>query len=392
MATESRPIRLSPLGKLITVAVLIVLAIWLIHALGPTLSPFIAAIITAYVFNPLIRWLSTRTRVSRAVWILALYVLIGALVFLLVRFVGPGFGMQLNDLKRQLPWIVHEIQHQMRINQTVTFGGVTFDLGPVERPVMDFLAELGRSVPEAVPHLFLTAIESLLLFLTYLIVTFYFLLQADQITDWMYRLVPVVYREEIRGLGAQIDDVLSSYIRGTLMLIPIMSVITYVALTILGVRYALVLGIATGFLEVIPLVGPWSAAGIAMVVALFQATTPFGWDNWVLAAVVGVTYFVLRMSEDNFIIPFVVGHAVHLHPVLVLFAILAGGALGGAFGLFISIPTVAVIRLLLRYVYRKLIDSPDLPPPDSTPPAQAVQVQQRPKEPAQALVQAQPIE
>jgi predicted PurR-regulated permease PerM len=210
----------------------------------------------------------------------------------------------------------------------------------------------------------------------------------------VYRLVPEQYRGEIRGLGRQIDGVLSSYIRGTLLLIPIMAVVTYIALSILGVRYALVLGIATGFLEVIPLVGPWSAAGIAMMVALFQTTTPFGWDNWVLAVVVGVTYFVLRMSEDNFIIPYVVGHAVHLHPVLVLFAILAGGAIGGPFGLFISIPTVAVARLLLLYIYRKLVDSPELPPTDAAPPPQPVTATPapRPKEPSQPLASVQPIE
>jgi predicted PurR-regulated permease PerM len=70
------------------------------------------------------------------------------------------------------------------------------------------------------------------------------------------------------------------------------------------------------------------------------------------------------MFEDNFIIPHVVGHAVHLHPVLVLFAILAGGALGGAFGLLIGIPVVAVVQLLLRYLYRKLVDAPEPPPPE----------------------------
>lgn len=393
MALAPRPIRFSSLGKLITVGLLVALTIWLARSIGPALSPFIGAAITAYVFNPLVRWLHRRTRIGRAFWILALYFLIGVLVYLLGQYVGPRFMAQLTDFQRMLPAIMAEVQRQLTSNQAIIFGGVRFDLGPIERPVMDFLSEVGRTLPEAVPHLFLTAIESLLLFLTYLIVTFYFLLQSDQIVESCYRLVPAQYRDEIRSLGKQIDNILASYIRGTLMLIPIMAVITYIALTVLGVRYALVLGIATGFLEVIPLLGPWSAAGIAMSVALFQATTPFGWDNWVLAIVVGVTYFVLRMSEDNFIIPYVVGHAVHLHPVLVLFAILAGGALGGPFGLFISIPTVAVVRLLLRYIYRKLVDAPELPPPDPTPEAPAVVTPPtRPKEVTQPLASVQPAE
>jgi len=148
------------------------------------------------------------------------------------------------------------------------------------------------------------------------------------------------------------------------MLIPIMATFTYIALKTLGIRYALVIAIASGILEIIPVIGPWSAAGIAMMVSLLQPTTPFGWSHAVLVVVVGVTYFVLRMAEDNFIIPQVVGHAVHLHPVLVLFAILAGGALAGPFGLLVGIPTVAVAQLLLRYLYRKLVDAPGLSLPE----------------------------
>ena len=368
MSIQAKPIRLSPIGKFITVAIIVALAILLVRAVGHVMSPFVAAAITAYLFNPLISWLQRRTRVGRAIWIIALYILIGLLLCGLVRFLGPILVAQYEELRRQIPAMISDISHLLAANRQLDVGGLEIDLGPIEQPLIDFIAEIGRAVSSEVPHLFLTAIESVLLFVTYLIVTFYLLLQADQIMEWVYGLVPAPYRAEIRGLGQQIDFVLGSYVRGTLLLIPIMSALTYIALSILEIRYALVIAIASGILEIIPLIGPWSAASIAMAMALFQPTAPFGWENWVLALVVGGTYFVLRMFEDNFIIPHVVGHAVHLHPVLVLFAILAGGAIGGAFGLLVSIPMVAVVRLLLRYLYRKLIDAPDLPPPDMPSP------------------------
>lgn len=367
MSAEPRPIRLSPAGKFITVAIIVALAILLIQAAFGVMMPFIAAAITAYLFNPIIRWLHHRTRVSRAVWIMVLYVMVGALIYLLVRFVGPLITSQYSELRAQVPAIRETVERQLAAYQVIDIAGVKVDIGSLEQPVLELVQELGRSLPDRVPRLFLTAIEALLLFITYLMVTFYFLMQADQITEGAYSLVPGTYRAEIRGLGRQIDAVLMGYVRGTLLLIPIMAVVTYIALTILGVQYAAILAIASGFLEIIPLIGPWTAAGTAMTVALFQATTPFGWEHWLLAGVVGLTYFVLRMVEDNFIIPQVVGHAVKLHPVLVLFAILSGGAIGGAFGLLVAIPVVAVIQLLLRYIYRKLVDAPE-PHIDASPP------------------------
>lgn len=368
MSVEPRPIRLSPTGKFITVAIIVGLAVLLMRAVSGILTPFIAAAITAYLFNPIIRRLHHSTRISRAVWIAVLYVLAGSMIYLLVRFVAPLIVSQYTELRAQVPAIRDTIQRELVANRFIEVAGISIDTSVFESPVLELVQEIGRSLPDRVPHLFFTAIETLLLFVTYLMVTFYLLLQADQLTERAYNLVPAPYRTEIRTLGRQVDAVLMGYVRGTLLLIPIMAVLTYIALSILGVQYAIIIAIASGFLEIIPLIGPWSAAGIAMTVAMFQATTPFGWSHWLLVGVVGLTYFVLRMFEDNFIIPQVVGHAVKLHPVLVLFAILAGGVLGGAFGLLLAIPIVAVVQLLLRYLYRKLVDAPDLPSVDIEPP------------------------
>ena len=375
MSVAPRPIRLSPVAKTITALVIVSLSIWLFWAAGPVTTPFVAGAITAYLFNPLIGWLHRRTGIGRALWIAVLYVLIGVLVYGLVLWLGPIVATQWRELRRQFPFMVRDISEMISANQRLVVAGIEIDIGPLERPLTDFITELGRARLEGVPHLVLSAVETVLLFVTYLIVTFYFLLQAEQITTWLYYLVPAPYRQEIRGLGRQIDAALTGYVRGTLLLIPIMATLTYICLTILGVRYAVILAITTGVLETIPLIGPWSAAGIAVAVSLFQPAVSFGWSNTLLAAIVGLTYFVLRMTEDNFIIPHVMGHAVHLHPVLVLFAILAGGAIGGPAGLLLGIPVVAVLRLVLRYLYRKLVDAPEPPAlPPAPPPPEPQQV------------------
>jgi predicted PurR-regulated permease PerM len=387
VSVEPKPIRLTPTAKFITILIVTSLAILLIWAANAVMAPFIGAIITAYLFNPLIGWLQRRTGVGRAIWIIVLYILVGALIYMLVRTLGPRVAMQYHDLVALIPRMRDEVERLILANQMFDLGGVTIDLRELEKPVYTFFTDLAATLPSTVPHLVITALESVVLFVTYLIATFYLLLQAEHLTDWMYHLVPAPYRAEIRGLGRQIDATLAGYIRGTLMLIPIMSVLTYIVLSILGIRYALVIAIASGVLEIIPLIGPWSAAGLAISVAVLQPTAPFGWSHALLAIVVGVSYFVLRMAEDNFIIPQVVGHAVHLHPVLVLFAILAGGAIAGPFGLLVGIPVVAVARLLLRYLYRKLVDAPELAVPDlKDPPSEPRRAAQPAKAPAPPLV------
>lgn len=345
-------------AKVTTVAIIIALTILLLRAVGGLLSPFIWAIITAYLLNPLVTRLTMRTGFRRVWWVVLLYIVAGFLIYLGVNWLVPRLAKQYSDLVNALPNFATQTERWIEEYGLITVGGTVLDLRPGEAEIENFFAELGRELPATVPELVFGVFERIVLLLVYLVVTFYLLLQADQITNNIYNLIPAKYREEIRELGRSIDRVLGAYIRSQLLLIIIMAVVTYIPLSILGVQYALVLAIATGFLEIVPFVGPWSAAGSAMLVALFQSSNTFGWPGWVLALVVGAVYTILRQLEDHLIIPNLVGRIVKLHPVIVIFTILAGAALGGALGLLMAVPLAATIKIILTYLYNKLIDSP----------------------------------
>lgn len=378
MSVSPTPIRFSPQIKLIVVALLVSLTIWLLLAVSHILTPFIAAIVTAYVFNPLVGWLQRRLGGPRALWITVLYVLAFTLLYGIATLVGPLVAQQSRDLAASAPRVAGEIQSFFRGREQVELGGVVVDLAPLEEQLITVVTDLGRRLSESVPHMVVSAVEALIFTLAYLIVTFYLLLQADQLKRWAGELIPPPYRQEVGVLGQQVDGIFSAYIRGQLILVVVMAVLLYIPLSILKVPYALVIAIVSGILEIIPIIGPWSAAGIAVSVALFQPEVPFGLSNLGLAAVVGLVYLVLRSIEENFILPQVIGPLVTLHPAVVIFAILAGGALLGPFGLFISIPVAAVVRILLAFVYRKLTNQdglPPPPPPEKLVPAPAPQVQ-----------------
>ncbi len=368
MQTESQPIRFSVTTKLIAVGVIIWLAVLLLRATIHILPPFIAAIITAYLFNPLVSWLYNKTRISKGLWIVVIYLLIFSLLYSIATWVWPRMITQYAELAAWAPSMVVELTRLFEGRETLDLGaGITLNLAPLEERLISAASDLGRTLSSNVPRLVFSALEMIIFILVYLIITFYLMLQSNQLKRWVANLIPLPYRNEVKALGHQIDRVLGAYIRGQLLLIVIMSVLLYIPLSILNVPYALVIAIASGILEIIPILGPWSAAALAMTVAFFQTDLPFGLTNVSLSILIGIIYFVLRQIEDHFIIPNLMGPLVRLHPAVVIFAVLAGGAIGGAFGLLVSIPVAAVIRILLRFIYDKLVDQPNLPLDPPTP-------------------------
>jgi predicted PurR-regulated permease PerM len=355
---ETRTIRFPLWAKVTTAAIIIGLALVLLRAMGGLLNPFLWALITAYLLNPLVRVLAERSRSRRIWWVLLIYVVTGVLIFAGFNSLWPRLIAQFTDLQASLPEFARTLTDWLEERGTFTFGSFVVDLRPAEADIVQWFTDFASELSASVPELVFGVIERLILLLVYLVVTFYLLLQADQLAEAFYGLIPAPYRAEIRELGRSVDRVLGAYIRSQLLLIVLMAVLTYIPLTLLGVKYALVLAIATGFLEIIPFVGPYTAAGSAMLVAALQATTPFGWPNWLLAVVVGLIFLFLRQFEDHLIIPNLVGHIVKLHPILVIFSILAGGHLGGALGLLIAVPLAATVRIILIYLYSKLVDSP----------------------------------
>jgi predicted PurR-regulated permease PerM len=135
-----------------------------------------------------------------------------------------------------------------------------------------------------------------------------------------------------------------------------MSIASFTILSLLKIKFAIILSLTTGILEVIPIAGPIAATTIATIVALFQVGTPFGISNISLAAIIIFAYFILRQMEDYFIIPNVASRFVKVHPVVAIFALLVGGTIGGVLGLFLAIPTAAILKVFSEYIYLKLTE------------------------------------
>jgi predicted PurR-regulated permease PerM len=200
-----------------------------------------------------------------------------------------------------------------------------------------------------------TSVESLLRFLTFLISTTYLLLDGPRLRHWLGERIPPRQRDEVRALGTRVDAVLSEYLRAEVILVAIMSIASLIALTVLGVRFAVILAPLVGFLEIFPIIGPIFA--IAMVTLMALVSPPnFGLSHASYAVIVALVFFIMRQLEDYLVIPNVVGHAVKLHPVVILFALLCGATIGGILGMFLAVPVTGALKVLGSYAYDRLVE------------------------------------
>jgi predicted PurR-regulated permease PerM len=178
-------------------------------------------------------------------------------------------------------------------------------------------------------------------------VSFYLIVDGGKLGAYLLKFLPADSRPVAGLMAGRIHTVLGAYLRGQLYLVIIMSTVTWLALHFLfNLHYALPIALASGLLEVMPLIGPIIAASLAAAVALAQQGGGPG-----LAVGVLILYFILRQAEDQLVIPFIVGRAVELHPIVTIFAVLAGGAVAGILGILLAVPVAAAIKVILDYLY-----------------------------------------
>jgi len=340
-------------AKIVTLWVVVAVILFFFFRFSSVLPVFIWAATAAYLFNPLIVFFSEKSRLSRVVWIVILYVLLGVLIFWAVKALLPLIANELSELASgSLDDPTTFLGRIAAQGQVSIFG---FDVNLRDQVIL-FAAWLKAQFPLHFLPIFFGALEKLVMLLIFLVVTYYLLLDTNKYIVLLKRIIPLPYRQEIFELLENVNQTLGAYIRAQVILIIVMSVASFTLLSVLRVKYALIISLATGLLEVIPIAGPIIATIVATLVALFQVGTPFGISNASLAITVVIGYFCLRQLEDYFIIPNVVSKFVKVHPVVAIFALIVGGSVGGVLGLFLAIPTAAIILVLSSYIYCKLTE------------------------------------
>jgi predicted PurR-regulated permease PerM len=320
--------------------VVILIVVWVGRAV---LGPFVVAAVVAYAFSPLVTTAERRLGWPRALIVLAGYVVALTAASIAVYLLAGQALRELELLAKGGPDALATTLRQLVGSDTIAVGTQTISVAAIATQIQDSLTHLlgpgdAISVARSVG-------ESTLKAILVLIVAFYFLIDGARFRDVAVGLFPVDYRARTVALLAEIHAVLGKWLRGQLFLVVLVAAVVYVILgPVLGLRYALAIGILTGILEVVPLVGPIVAAAIAAI----DAATQGGLQ---LAGVVIVIFLVLRQVEDQLVMPVVIGRAVHLHPVVTIFAVLIGLEVYGVLGGLLGVPAAAAINVIFNTLY-----------------------------------------
>jgi predicted PurR-regulated permease PerM len=328
---------------------------WLLYLLTPVLTPFLAGALLAYLGDPLVDRLEeaglSRTPAVTVVFLL-LFGVLAALILLLI----PLLDSQVRTLLQSLPGYIEWLQRQA-LPRLAAWLGVEvrqLELAGLKDSLRSHWQQAGglaAALAASVSRSGMAVLAWLANLVLIPVVTFYLLRDWDKLVARIHELIPRAYASTVSGLARESDEVLGAFLRGQLLVMLALGVIYATGLWLVGVQFAFLIGFLAGLVNFVPYLGFIIGIGTAGAAVLLQTHDPL-----YLLPVAGV-FLVGQLLEGSVLTPLLVGDRIGLHPVAVIFAVLAGGQLFGFVGVLLGLPVAAVLAVLLRHAHRRYLAS-----------------------------------
>lgn len=319
--------------------------IWFLYLERAIIAPFVVAGIFAYIFNPIVNFFDHKIKLPRTLSILIIYfIIISLTIFISVVFARRVFE-ESSDLKYYIDHLILGTKHEILLLPDWLQPSVNETLLSLDR-----IRVLSPSIFAFFPQ----AASRIISFFIFLISAFYFLKEGRSIIDRVLSYVPKEYRIDVEIILRKTNQILNGYLRGQLFMIFLVSLTLFISLSILGVRFSLIIAVISGIMEIVPIIGPIVAAILAAVVVLVTGNANFSLTPIQATILVIIVYFIVRQVQDYFVTPVVMGRITKLHPLIILFAVLAGGHSFGVLGLILAVPIAAIVKLLFDYFLDKV--------------------------------------
>lgn len=325
---------------------IIIMLLWFLWSVKNILTPFFIGFIIAYVLDPFVDILE-QSRIPRAWAIIFIYFFFLGVFFLLIFYALPVILVDLNKLIEAIPEYTKFIQDTIReIQKEYSRVPIPDSIRQVTDETIvrgeSFIIFLIQGMVQGIIQLFSQSIN----FILAPILSFYILKEFNKLGRYALMLIPVRFRAEAAQIAGEINLAMRKFIRGNLLVALLVAILTTMGMYLIGMDFPVLLGIIVGVTNFIPYFGAIIGAIPAFFLALIKS-------KWLALYVLGVM-FLVQQIEGNIISPKVLGDCVGLHPLVIIFALLAGGQLWGVAGLLIAIPLAAVCKILLKHIIAHL--------------------------------------
>lgn len=325
-----------------------------IYLLSPVLTPFLIAALLAYLSNPLANQLE-RLKIPRTLAVVIVFTLIILLILLLILMLLPMLQRQLYILIAKLPDMLAWLQ-QVAVPWAMEHAGLsnTIDVDAIKTALADNWKQAGSIAAmtlKALSQSGMAVITWVINLLLIPVVTFYLLRDWEQLVAGIRSLLPRSAEPVVTQLVNECNEVLGAFFRGQLLVMVVLSIFYTTGLSLVGLQLALLIGMMAGLISIVPYMGFF----VGLISACLAALVQFHDVGHIIYVLI---VFVLGQAlEGMVLVPWLVGDRIGLHPVAVIFAILAGGQLFGFTGVLLALPIAAVVMILLRHLRRHYVAS-----------------------------------
>jgi len=326
-----------------------------LHVLSGIMLPFVAGMAIAYFLDPVADRLEDAglSRVAATTVISA----VGLLLFILALvLVLPVLQDQISNFIERAPGYVEQLR---QLFDRMMNGRLASLLSGFDTDIQAALSDIARSAAGWAGRVFQQALSGGLAFVSFVsllfvtpVVAFYLLLDWDRMVAKMDSWLPRDHADTIRGLIREMDTMLAGFVRGQVTVCLVLGTFYATALSVVGLDFGLVVGLFAGLVSFIPYVGALVGLILSVGLALIQF-----WPDPVMIGAVAAVFFIGQAIEGNVLTPWLVGSRVQLHPVWVIFALFAFGALFGFVGVLLALPLAALIGVLTRFALGEYMKS-----------------------------------
>jgi len=318
------------------------------------LLPFIAGMALAYFLDPVADWFERRgfSRLMATLAILATFIALFAISLIVVI---PILVTQAADLGGRIPGYITQLQSLLMSESNLLPDWVSEQLGQIKESFAALLKEgagLVGTIFKQIWNSGMALLDIAALFVVTPVVAFYLLLDWDNMVEKIDDWIPRDHVDTVRHLARQIDATIAGFVRGQGSVCIILGLIYAIGLSVVGLNFGLLIGLFAGLISFIPYVGSLVGLVLALIVAVVQF-----WPDFVMIGAVIAVFAVGQFFEGNILQPRLVGKSVGLHPVWLMFALFAFGALFGFVGMLIAVPAAASVGVLVRFAISRYLES-----------------------------------